>query len=244
MDGHERALWESAARCYVQAGEPLAACRCLERAGRHSEAAALYESAGAWREAAESHERAGAHRAAARCYEAVAAWAEAARSYERAGDLTDAAWLLAHALGWHANALQLVGGQADAAHSAAPGSEVAGAVGAALVRARCDASDRPRQAARTLATALASASEVPEAARARLRTWAVAVADALARPDLGASAHAAFGRGSADDVRAWEAWAQRVLGENAPYPGERAEPEATIDVTIDASVPAPGDPAP
>jgi hypothetical protein len=46
------------------------------------------------------------------------------------------------------------------------------------------------------------------------------VADALARPDLGARAHAALGRGTDDDVRAWEAWAQRVLGEVAPYPGE------------------------
>jgi tetratricopeptide (TPR) repeat protein len=221
MDAQERALWESAARCYVQAGEPLAACRCLERAGRHSEAAALYEAAGAWREAAQSHARAGAHRAAAHCYEAVEAWAEAAQSYEAAGDLTDAAWLLAHALGWHANALQLL----DARPAAEPGE----AVGAALVRARCDAaSGRSRQAARALAAALARAGDVPEVARSRLRTWAVAVADALGRPDLGASAHAALGRGSADDVRAWEAWAQRVLGENAPYPG-KATPDGTPD---------------
>lgn len=220
MDGHERDLWESAARCYVQAGEPLAAGRCLERAGRHSEAAALYESAGAWREAARCHARAGAHRAAARCCEAVDAWAEAAQSYQRAGDITEAAWLLAHALGWHANALQLLGSRPGQAPPAS-------AVGADLVRARCDAaSGRPRQAARVLAAALASAGLVPEAARTRLRTWAVAVADALARPDLGASAHAAFGHGSADDVRVWEAWAQRVLGENAPYPGVTPVPSA------------------
>jgi hypothetical protein len=217
MDGHERELWESAARCYVQAGEPLAAGRCLERAGRDSEAAALYEPAGAWREAARCHARAGAHRAAARCHEAVDAWVEAAQSYQRAGDTIEAAWLLAHALGWHGNALQLLASRPGEA----PAADVA--VGSDLVRARCDAaSGRPRQAARVLAAALASAGLVPEAARTRLRTWAVAVADALARPDLGASAHAAFGRGSPDDVRVWEAWAQRVLGESAPYPGSPA----------------------
>jgi hypothetical protein len=116
-------------------------------------------------------------------------------------------------------------------------------VGAVLVRARCDAaSGRPRQAARALAAALARAAAVPEAARTRLRTWAVAVADALGRPDLGASAHAAFGRGSADDVRAWEAWAQRALGENAPYPGERAEPAPAAEP--DAPLTGSGDPAP
>jgi tetratricopeptide (TPR) repeat protein len=240
MDGHERELWESAARCYVQAGELLAAGRCLERAGRHSEAAALYESAGAWREAARAHARAGAHRAAARCHEAVDAWAEAAQSYQRAGDITEAAWLLAHALGWHANALQLLGSQPGEA----PPADAASAVGADLVRARCDAaSGRPRQAARVLAAALASAGLVPEAARTRLRTWAVAVADALARPDLGASAHAAFGRGSADDIRVWEAWAQRVLRESAPYPGEHAPATAEPPASPPWSPIAPEEPA-
>lgn len=214
MDERERELWESAARCYVQGGEPLAACRCLERSGRHSEAAALYETAGAWREAARCHARTGTHRSAARCYEAAGAWAEAARSHEHAGDVIEAAWLLAHALGWHAGARQILDGWQDADEDGAQRA------GAALVRARCDAAaGRPRQAARTLAAVLAGAAAVPESARARLRGWVVGVADALARPDLGARAHAALGRGTDDDVRAWEAWAQRVLGEVAPYPG-------------------------
>ena len=141
MDERERELWESAARCYVQAGEPLAACRCLEAAGRHSEAAALYESAGAWREAARCHARAGAHRPAARCYEAAGAWAEAAQSHGQAGDVIDAAWLLAHVLGWHAGARQMLDGWQgvagdDGAH--AIGDEGAGAAGAAARRAGAD----------------------------------------------------------------------------------------------------------
>lgn len=214
MDERERELWESAARCYVQGGELPAACRCLERSGRDSEAAALHEVAGAWREAARCHARAGTHRSAARCYEAAGAWAEAARSHEHAGDVIAAAWLLAHALGWHAGARQMLDGWQDA------GEDGAQRVGAALVCARCDAAaGRAREAARTLAAVLAGAAAVPEPARSRLRGWAVAVADALARPDLGARAHAALGRGTDDDVRAWEAWAQRVLGEVAPYPG-------------------------
>jgi hypothetical protein len=227
MDERERELWESAARCYVQAGESLAACRCLERGGRYSEAAALYESAGAWREAARCHALVGAHRPAARCYEAAGAWPEAAWSHEQAGDVIGAAWLLVHALGWHAGARQMLDGWQGAPEDAdadAPGDVDAGAVqraGAELVRARCDVvAGRPRQAARTLVVVLAGAAAVPEPVRARLRGWAVAVADALARPDLGARAHAALGRGTDDDVRVWEAWAQRVLGEAAPYPGK------------------------
>ena len=78
----------------------------------------------------------------------------------------------------------------------------------------------PRQAARTLVAGLAGAVAVPGPALLRLRGWTVAVADALQRPDLGARAHAALGRGTGADVRAWEVWAQRVLGEVAPYPGE------------------------
>ena len=223
MDERERELWESAARCYVQAGEPLAACRCLERAGRPSEAAALYEAAGAFHEAARCHALAGAHRPAARCYEAAGAWAEAARSHEQAGDVIDAAWLLAHALGWHAGARQMLDAWQDAAGhvDADAAADAVQRAGAELVRARCDAAaGRPRQAARTLVAVLAGAVAVPGPALARLRGWAVSVADALARPDLGARAHAALGRGTDDDVRAWEAWAQRVLGEVAPYPGE------------------------
>lgn len=212
MDERERELWEAAARCYVQAGEALDACRCLERAGRHSEAAALYEAAGAFREAARCHALAGAHRPAARCYEAAAAWAEAARSHEQAGDVIQAAWLLAHALGWHASAQQMIEGW--------PAADAGQRAGATLVRARCDAAGgRPRQAARALVAVLSDAAAVPEAARPRLRGWAVDVADALGRPDLGARAYAALGRGTDEDVRAWEAWAQRVLGEAAPYPG-------------------------
>jgi hypothetical protein len=219
MDERERELWESAARCYVQAGEALAACRCLERAGRASEAAALYEAAGAFREAARCHAQAGAHRPAARCYEAAGGWAEAARSHEQAGDVIDAAWLLADALGWHAGARQMLDGwQAAGGHA---GADAVQRAGAELVRARCDAAaGGSRQAARTLVAVLAGAAALPGPALARLRGWAVAVADALARPDLGARAHAALGRGTDDDVRAWEAWAQRVLGEVAPYPGE------------------------
>jgi tetratricopeptide (TPR) repeat protein len=214
MSEREHELWEAAARCYVQAGEALDACRCLERAGRPSEAAALYEAAGSFREAARCHALAGAHRPAARCYEAAGAWAEAAQSHAQAGDVIDAAWLLAHALGWHGSALQMLAGWSDAAADAAQRA------GAGLVRARCDAAaGRLRQAAQALVAVLAGAAAVPEGARVRLRGWAVGVADALARPDLGARAHAALGRGTDEDVRAWEAWALRVLGEVAPYPG-------------------------
>lgn len=232
------ALWEAAARCYLQADEREAASACLERAGRDSEAAVLYEGMARWRDAARCHRRLGAHAAAARCLEAAEDWDEAAASHERAGQWVRAAWLRVHALGWHlgaratlaAAAAALAAGDGDGDDSDSD-SDDGDALGAALVEARCAAAAGSRRdAARLLDLALREfAAPSASAARCRLRDWAVAVADDIARPDLGARAHVRLGRGSGADLRAWDAWSLRVLGEHAPYPGARTDGADSAD---------------
>jgi hypothetical protein len=190
----------AAARCYERAGLADDACRCFEGAQAWADAAALHERAARPMDAAAAWERAGRPVDAARCLEAAGHPELAAVAYTAGGDALSAAWIRTHALHDAAAARALLRGFVPAVAD--------DALAQTLVLARCDAAGpaAPR-AAQALRGAIARLSEASPARRARLATWAVAVADALGRPDLGILAHGAASPGD------WDRWAATTLGE-------------------------------
>jgi hypothetical protein len=195
-------LLNRAARLYRDAGLDDDACRCLERSGDFAAAGLIHRHAGRFAEAAFCFERAGQTLQAARAHESAGSFADAARCYEATECHLEAAWLLAHRLGSPARALAMV------AHL--PESDRDTALAVALVRARCRAATRPREAAAELRRVIVGlASDRAQAFRYHLTfSWALAVADSLNRPDLTASLYAIHPDGTA----AWAGWARSRLG--------------------------------
>ena len=171
--------------------------------------------------AARAYERAGRPRDAARCYEREGRLEDAARCLRVAGDLVEAAWLLAHGLRRFAPARALV----DRVSAEGPEAEAA----VALVRARCDVGQGERAAAaagvRDVVAVLPGLPPGP--GRRRISECALAVADVLRRPDLGAlvlaSAAGPDGTLTEQAIQEWDEWSLRTLDEAAaPAPREPA----------------------
>jgi hypothetical protein len=209
----DAALLSRAAECYRRAGLPVDAARC-------------YRAAGMYRHAAQAWER-------------LEAFTEAARDYAAAGAHEEAAWILVHQLGdaraarIQIAAAQEAAGQAQAATGQAADGQAAGGQAQAaaelsdvtrratqlrrrLILARCDAAEGADRAG-----ALATLDEVTRHLEhdtqplgpVSIEQLAVAVAEALGRPDLVALLFAAAVRaGRYQAARRWDEWSRRVLG--------------------------------
>jgi tetratricopeptide (TPR) repeat protein len=214
-----RRLLEGAARCYLHAGDTEGARRCFEQLGDLAEAARLYEAAGLPRDAADFYEQAGYNPEAARCYRAAGDAAGEARCLALAGEPLRAGWILAHDLGRAAEARALCA-------NAGLGLDADG-IAARLVLARCSAALGERApAARALHQALPALRRIPAGPlRRRLSGWALALAETLHRPDLGAVVITTL-EGGAGAGEIWDAWARRTFGEPVAPPIQ-LEREAT-----------------
>lgn len=201
-------LLEAAARCYLRAGEQDGACRCFELCAAWAEAATLHEAQGRVRQAAARYEQAGRWLDAARCHHAAGDAEGEARCLAGGGEKLRAAWVLAHVLGRARAAEELI---ADTTASLAGETDI--------LLARCDVLRGERgRAAKRLRTALVWVErQAVGPARQRLLDWALAVAEALRRPDLGALVLAASA-GDAGAEAQWDAWAERTFGEAVAPP--------------------------
>ncbi len=171
-------LWQAAARCHTQAGDPDAAARCMARAGRLDEAATLYRRGRHWLEAARCHESAGKLAAAAECYTLARSHEHAVRCYRALGHVVEAAWIECHERGRPVTAMALLAQPNAAPDAPLPTTERAAEHAAQtlptapsglyrqharqLVTARCDAGlGHPARAARSLAQLLAAIESRP-----------------------------------------------------------------------------------
>jgi hypothetical protein len=206
----------------VPAGQAVVNVSWLHRA------AGCYLRAGLPHEAARCYRDAGAHELAARTWESIHAYAEAAEDYVVAGLPELAGWLLAHELG-----------DADSARAAlaAPATEarplhLSGdpALRRRLVEARCDVlvvestteSWDGLVALDDVQTHLAAESPLFDHL---LEPWAVALTEALDRPDLTACVFAAAVRGlRRGAVERWDAWSRRRLRVPLVLPAEYGAP--------------------
>lgn len=191
-------------------------------------AAECYKRAGAPQDAARCHRAAGAHRAAAQIWETLRAFPEAARDYAAAGAHEQAAWILVHHLGDVPAARAELAAAEMAAATRAEADPAAGqerppviAQRAAelrrrLILARCNAAE---DVARTETLAILGEAmehaehDVQSLLQASIEQLAVAVAEAMNRPDLVALLFAAAVRGGHHQaVERWDEWSRRVLG--------------------------------
>jgi hypothetical protein len=216
-----QALLEAAARCYLRGGAPEGACSCFDRIGAWAEAASLHESAGRSREAADRYEKAQRWIDAARCHRASGDFAGEARCLERAGARIRAAWVLAHDLGQAHQAQVLVQDAWNEDDTIILGED-------AVVRARClVVLGERRAAALMLRAALRLIREHTGFVPLWLSGWALAVAEALRRPDLAAEILTMEQSPEAEPL--WDAWAQRTFGE-AVAPPVRLDQEPPAEV--------------
>jgi hypothetical protein len=232
-----QALLEAAVRCYQRGGDPEGACRCFDLLGAWEEAARLHERAGRSREAAVRYERAGRFLDGARCYRGSGDLEGEVRCWVRGGEPVRAAWVLAHDLGrahqakallqellaWEEaqspSMIHVPGTPAYMAPEWARGDPRRYGPGSDIVQARCLVllGDR-RAAARTLrATFPALRALPPGPERSRLSAWALAVAEALNRPDLAAEILTTIEDGP-EAERLWDAWAERTFREAVAPP--------------------------
>jgi hypothetical protein len=186
-------LLDRAGTCYARAGLLVEAARCYREAGSFRRAADLWESLGQLR--------------------------EAAQDYGRAGLFDTAAWILAHHLGDVAAARQqLVEADRDGAHTPT-GTPPAGvpravALRRRLVGARCDVAGRSRpdevlHVLEDVAGYLAARDPLFDPV---VEQRAVAVADAIPRPDLSALLFAASVRGGHQGAAdRWDDWSRQHL---------------------------------
>lgn len=191
-----------ATRLYREAKLDGDACRCLERAGDFAAAGWLHRDGHRFAEAAACFERGGQWLPAAQAHETARTFDDAARCYQAAGQPLTAAWLLAHHLGRPERALALV--------AALPVDDPSTELGRALVRARCRAATRPRDAAREIrrvVTALATGT-LSASAQGGVIARALALAETINRPDLSAALFAVH-PGAVSD---WAVWASERLG--------------------------------
>jgi hypothetical protein len=209
-------LLERAARCYRDAGWTLDACRCYESVGQAVEAARLYESGGFFADAARAFTAAQEFTMAAGCFLRAREPGNAAEAWIAAGNALEAAWVLADLLQRDERARRLVQDLDLASPEDSATRE--------LILARCEAAAKdPKPAARRLRQVLDRLGElVPGQGRSELELRALAVASALARPDLEVLVHAAATRhGSRGAASRWEAWAMATLGDASGVPLEK-----------------------
>jgi hypothetical protein len=247
-------LLHRAARCYLAAGLADDACRCFEGAGDAVAAARLHEQQQRWEPAATGYAAAGAWADAARCWLRCARPAAAADCLVKAGDPLRAAWVFADQAGLHGRARSLLAQVADESAGAQLGAELVrarceagtGAHDPAARRLRhvLDRLREPPAAPARPATAGAE-EEGRRAAAARdgprrpavvgvhtgeLIDWALAVAEALRRPDLGVLTHAAATAvGMPGAEQRWERWALATLGDAAGVPVREAPEDGADD---------------
>ena len=200
MSPEERkALICRAAACYERAGLTENAAQCWEDGGEPARAAPLHRALGRLEQAALAHERAGQPGPAAECYAAAGDHAAALGCLVAAGQLLEAAWTAAHHLGRVAEARALLG-RVEA-------EDELTRLSLALVRDRCA---RRGEAV----VAIADAWPGLGLGAPRLASWALALAEAIDRPDLSAMLYAAMD-GSPGVANAWESWAGDRLGDRA-----------------------------
>ena len=204
----DTALLSRAASCYLRGGAPDEAARC-------------YRDAGAYRRAAET-------------WESIGALAEAAANYSAAGMHDRAAWILVHEVGDPAAARA----ELAAAEARAAGADVAGQARPLsdllryIVRARCNVAEGTASAD-TLAV-LQSVMDYLEHGDdpwygAEAESRAIAIAEAMIRPDLVALLFAASVRGGRyQAARRWSEWSLRVLRVPLVLPEPGSDP-ATPD---------------
>ncbi|MHB9858293.1 hypothetical protein [Streptomyces sp. YIM S03343] len=210
----EPGLLQRAALCYAQAGDLAQAARCHEEAGYRLRAAELWEQAGDLVRAADCWRGAGRARLAAECLLRADRPEEAAACFEQAGDPLWAGWTLVTRTRSYATAEQLFA----AARPTGPGERLRRRLGHELAAAL---------AYGTTAALVATLSGVPDRigtlapARERVEAerWAVAAADAIRRPDLGALVLAASYRAGVPGCAGrWQRWAVHALGDTTGVP--------------------------
>jgi hypothetical protein len=225
-------LLTQASRCYLAAGLPDDACRCLELLGNHQAAARLHEQGGRWEHAVANYMQAQDWQGAARCYLSLDRPDLAGDALVKAGDFLHAAWILAEHARLFERARNVLSGFATEVETQRLAAE--------LVLARCEAGrGASAEASRRLARVALRLRELrPGPDRSRVEEWALAVGEALTRWDLIAQIHAAaVTAGVPGAVGRWEAWALKTLNDTTGIPvieddepaapqAERGEPES------------------
>ncbi|MEU6232505.1 hypothetical protein [Kitasatospora sp. NPDC047058] len=209
------ALLERAAQCYVAVGHYAQAADCQERAGHLLAAAPLWEEAGDLARAADCWRRGSRPARAAECLEAIGEFAGAAECHREAGDALTGGWLLVTRTGRTAAGERMLrtatvrhaGEQARLDLALALAAALDGGGTGGLIRAVDALLDR--------------LPELPPDQQRRAERWAVAAADLVERPDLGAvvftSSYLARVPGVVDR---WQEWAVQALGGTAGVPAE------------------------
>jgi hypothetical protein len=201
----------AAARCFLRAGDQDEAGECYELVGAWAEAASLHDNAGRGAQAAVMYQRAGRWLDAARCHRASGRPETEAYCLEAGGDPLGAAWVLAHDVGNPQKAELLLSNT----ELASLVDKLAGE----LVHARVEAAlGDTRASAKRLSATFARIRGFQGPIRERLSAWALAVTEALRRPDLGAVVLVTVMESTSGSERTWDAWAQRVFGEPVPPP--------------------------
>jgi hypothetical protein len=235
-------LLHRAARCYRAAGLADDACRCFEQAGDPVTAARLHEQQQRWEQAANGYTAGGAWAEAARCWLRCHRPAEAADCLGKAGDPLRAAWVLADQARLYRRARSLLRQVADETGTTQLGVALVRArcdagTGAheSAARGLRHVLDRLRQPASQPSRPSTGGAEEPGRPAAapagprrpavvgvhavELTEWALAVAEALHRPDLAVLTHAAAtAAGLPNAEQNWEQWAVAILGDATGVP--------------------------
>jgi hypothetical protein len=212
-------LLRQAAKCYVEAQWADDACRVFEQVGNFARAAYYHEKQSRWARAAHFYALAGQWRSAARCYLLCDSPVEAADCLLRVNQPLNAAWYLSH-LAHHFVRAESV------ARTVIPASR-AEKLGIDLVVARCQAGTGAHgRAARELRSIVEQFGEL--LTMPHLIEWALAVAEALRRPDLTALVYAAaVNSGVPDASEKWQQWSAQMLGSKIILPAH--EPEERVN---------------
>jgi hypothetical protein len=192
-------------------------------------AAGCYLRAGLPHEAARCYRDAGAHELAAQAWESIHAYAEAAEDYVAAGLPELAGWLLAHELGDAEAARAVLAAAPPDVPAREPGRPFSGgerALRHRLAAARCDVLEGESGAESWDGLAALDDVQTHLAADSPLfdhllEPWAVALTEALDRPDLTACVFAAAVRGRRRGAaERWDAWSRRRLRVPLVLPAE------------------------
>lgn len=225
-------LLQRAAQCYHFAGWQEDACRCYEAVQDHTSAARLHEQAGRWLRAAECYGRANEWRRAARAYLQAGEPLEAGEALVRAGDPREAAWVFADQGRLFTRARSMA--------DSLPASTAVERTEHHLLLARCEVGrNLADHAGVSLRRALRPLEELgPSFARRRPETWAVRVAELLARPDLLALIHALALRVGADGAaERWTQWASHTLGDATGIPAHAPPPPGAEAARVTGDLP-------
>jgi len=206
-------LLHQAARCYANARWDDDACRVFEQLGEDRRAAHFHELQERWEQAAACYARAGDWQGAARCYLRDNRPLDAAECLMKAGQTLQAAWTLAD-LAHHFRRAEFTARQFAA-------ESVPDRLAVELIIARCEAgAGSSTEAAKRLKGAVTQFRDLPvDPRRQQLNEWAFVVAEALHRPDLMATIHAAsVTSGLLRASEQWERWAMEFFGDTTGVP--------------------------